>query len=482
MTERLERITPQMDEEKALGLILDELMDRAKPDVAEAIRFCAIPHWFNEEILAWLRDEGREPSQRTREILAALTELTFVGPYHDRGYAYHENVRNLLLRRWRQDNAERFQELSEVVAAYYADKLEVKELSEEQRAEWQREEMYHLLIADEEQGFDLFCSMFNRARQFYQLSTCDLLLGLAEEQESDLSPDNQLWLRFYKGQVAHVSALWDEALGIWEALEGEDLPEDLEGTLANDLGLLYQDKGEWDKAIEYHQRSLEIKEKVGDEHGMAYTFNNLGTVYLDKREWDRAIEYYQRSLEIKEKVGDEHGMAPTFNNLGLLHKKKREWDKAIEYYQRSLAIKEKVGDEHGMAATFGNLGLVYQAKGERDKAIEYFERDLAICEKVGDEHGMATTFNNLGSVHKDMGEWDQAIEYYQRSLAIKEKVGDEVGAATTMYNIAVLYEGMERYDEAVELLEKVVEIDERVGHPDLTSDRETLERIRKKAG
>jgi tetratricopeptide (TPR) repeat protein len=522
MTERLERITPEMSEEEVLGIILDELMARAEPDVAEAIRCCAIPHWFDEEILAWLRGEGREPSQRTREILASLTELTFVGPYHDRGYAYHENVRNLLLHRWRQENAERFQELSGVAAAYYADKLEVEELSEEQRAEWQREEMYHLLVADEEQGFDLFEELFIRARQFYQLSTCDLLLDLAEEQEGDLSPDNQLWLRFYRGQVAHASALWGRALEMWEALEEEDLPEDLEGTLANDLGLLYQDKGEWDKAIDYYQRSLAICEKVGDEHGMASTFNNLGEVYRVKGEWEKAIEYYQRSLEIKEKVGDEHGMATTFNNLGAVYQDKGEWDKAIEYYQRSLEINEKVGDEHGMATTFNNLGEIYRTsgewekaieyyqrslpiakktgddylmsrnfnnlgvlyhdKGEWDKAIEYYQRSLEIREKVGDEHGMATTFNNLGLVYQDKGEWDKAIDYYQRSLEIGGKVGDEVGAATTMGNIGLLYEDMERYDEAVELLERVVKIHERVRHPDLTRARQALERIRKKAG
>jgi tetratricopeptide (TPR) repeat protein len=482
MTEMLERITPEMSEEEVLGVILDELMDRAAPDVAEAIRFCAIPHWFNEEILAWLRGEEREPSHRTREILTALTELTFVGPYHDRGYAYHENVRNLLLRRWRQENAERFQELSGAAAAYYADRLETEGLPEEQRAEWQREEMYHLLVADEEQGFDLFSSMFSRARDFYQLSTCELLLGLAEEQESDLNPDSQLWLRFNKGQVAYASALWDEALEIWEALEREELPEDLEGTLANDLGLLYQAKGEWDKAIDYYQRSLEIKEKVGGEHGMSTTFNNLGSVYQAKGEWDKAIEYYQRSLEIKEKVGDEHGMSTTFNNLGDVYQDKGEWDEAIEYYQRDLAICEKLGDEHGMATTFNDLGTVYyQAKGEWDKAIEYYQRSLAIYKKVGDEHRMATTFNNLGLLHQDKGEWDKAIDYYRRSLAIWEKVGDEVNAATTMFNIALLYEDLERYDEAVELLEKAVKIRERVGHPDLSTNREELNRIRKKA-
>jgi tetratricopeptide (TPR) repeat protein len=463
MTERLERITPEMSEEEVLGIILDELMARAEPDVAEAIRCCAIPHWFDEEILAWLRGEGREPSQRTREILASLTELTFVGPYHDRGYAYHENVRNLLLHRWRQENAERFQELSGVAAAYYADKLEVEELSEEQRAEWQREEMYHLLVADEEQGFDLFEELFIRARQFYQLSTCDLLLDLAEEQEGDLSPDNQLWLRFYRGQVAHASALWGRALEMWEALEEEDLPEDLEGTLANDLGLLYQDKGEWDKAIDYYQRSLAICEKVGDEHGMASTFNNLGEVYRVKGEWEKAIEYYQRSLEIKEKVGDEHGMATTLNNLGLVYDDKGEWDKAIEYYQRSLEIKEKVGDEHGMAPTFNNLGSVYQDKGEGGKAIEYYQRSLAICEKVGDQYLTGIILNNLGEVYRVKGEGGKAIEYYQRSLEIREKVGDEHGMAYNLNNIATLCQAQGRLEDAILLFEKSLRIFEGIG-------------------
>jgi hypothetical protein len=44
MTDITERITPEMSEEEVLGVILDEIMERADPDVAEAIRFCAIPH------------------------------------------------------------------------------------------------------------------------------------------------------------------------------------------------------------------------------------------------------------------------------------------------------------------------------------------------------------------------------------------------------------------------------------------------------
>jgi len=454
MSERLERITPEMDEEKALGLILDELMDRAEPDVAEAIRFCTIPHWFNDEILAWLRGEGREPSQRTREILAALTGLTFVGPYHDRGYAYHENVRNLLLRRWRQEAAERFQELSGVAAAYYADKLGVRKSwlgrmadkirwalgrekapTEEQRTEWQREEMYHLLVADEEQGLGQFHRLFTRARDFYQLSTCTLLLQLVAEQSDHLSRDSQLWAKHYGGQLAYYSAQWAEAQGVFEELMGQELPPRLEPSVTHLLGMVYHDKGEWDKAIECYQRSLAIREKVGDEHEIATTFNGLGEVYRVKREWDKAIEYQQRSLAIWEKMGDEHGMAYNFNNLGAVYHDKGEWDKAIEYFQHSLAIFEKVGDEHSMATTFSNLGEVYRVKREWDKAIECHQRSLVVKEKMGDEYGMAFSYNNIAGLYQDQGKLKEAIPLFQTSIEILERIGDEYHAKIGRKNL-----------------------------------------------
>jgi len=522
MGELLNGITLEMGEEEVLCAILNEIIARAEPDVAEAIRFCAIPHWFNGEIIAWLRGEGSKPSRRSREILAALTELPFVGPYHERGWAYHENVRDLLLRRWRERDGEEFRELSGWVAGYCAHKLGEKEAllarllvagrriwgkvetpTEYERGEYQRELMYHLLAADPGQGFKLFRRMFRRAHRFYQLNTCALLLQLVGEQRVHLSADDLLWLRFYQGQLAQASAQWPEALMTFEGLRREELLLSLEGTLANDLGLLYQAKGEWDRAIEYYERGLALKEKVGDEYGMAPTFHDLGLVYqykgnLDKAveyherslaivekigdedgmsrifnslggvyqakgEWDRAIEYYERSLAILEKGGDEHGMAGTLNNLGNVYKAKGEWDRAIEYYERSLAIRKKVGDEHGMAPTFNNLGSAYKAKGEWERVIECYERNLAILEKGGDEHGMAGTLNNLGNVYKAKGEWDRAIEYYERSLAIREKVGDEHGMAPTFNNLGMVYRGREEWDRAIEYYERSLAIWEKVG-------------------
>jgi tetratricopeptide (TPR) repeat protein len=465
MSERLERITPEMDEEEALGLILDELMDRADPDVAEAIHLCAIPHWFNEEILAWPRGEGREPSGRTREILAKLTGLTFVGPYHDRGYAYHENVRNLLLGRWRKEKAERFQELSGIAAAYYADRLQVGISSAERRAEWEREEMYHLLVADEGRGINLFMSLVDRASQLYQLSTFDLLLSLAREQAADLSASNRPWLRFFEGKLALLSADWEQALKIWETLEGEreQASVDLEKTLVAHLSFLYKDKGKWDKAVECFQSSLEILEKAGDKRGMADTFNNLGFLYKDKDQWEEADGCFRCSLGILEKASDERGMADTFNDLGFLYKDKGQWEEASKCFQRSLEILKKTSDKRGMAATLNSLGFLYKDRKKWKKANKCFQRSLKILKRMSDRREMAATLNNLGFLYTDKGEWKKADRYFQRSLKILKKTGDERGVVDIFNNLGFLYRDKGEWEKADGYFQRSLEILKKMG-------------------
>src|SRR6185369_12831404 len=108
----------------------------------------------------------------------------------------HDNVRNLLLQRWRNEKWEDFQGLNERVAAYYQHELQQPLSTAAQRAEWEREEMYHLLVADKERGIDRFKNLCNKAIYSYRLSTLDLLFSLASEQIDTSRAEIQLWIQF----------------------------------------------------------------------------------------------------------------------------------------------------------------------------------------------------------------------------------------------------------------------------------------------
>jgi len=451
MNEQSDATMPEIDEQMIMGLILDEI-DNERPDLAEAIRLCAIPRWFNMKILAYLRGEGREPTEQTGKILdeLILKKLAVVRPPYDQSYEIHKNVRDLLLHRWRDEDAKHFQELSMKAAAYFTYMLRVEDPSREQRARWEREEMYHFLAADEGRGIDLFVRLCNSASDSSQLSTLELLLRLAEEQAVNLSVANRFWPQFFIGKLALLSGDWDVAQEIWEMLEQEQISVDLAKTLAVHLSLLYKDTGEWNKAVECFQNSLEILERVGDERGMADTYINLGFLYKDKEQWNEVDECFRRSLELSKKVEDEQGMTVSLNNLGLLYKDKGECNKAIEFFHHSLEILERVDDKRGIAATCSDLGFLFKDKGEWEKADKYFQHSLEILEVIGDENGKAAIFNSLGFLYTDKKEWTKASKYFQCALTTLSKIGDERRMADTFSFLGFLYIEKKKWKEAHE--------------------------------
>ncbi|MEH2449413.1 MAG: tetratricopeptide repeat protein, partial [Nostoc sp.] len=56
--------------------------------------------------------------------------------------------------------------------------------------------------------------------------------------------------------------------------------------------------GQYQRAIEFHQQSLEIKREIGDRFGEGYSLNNLSNAYNSLGQYQRAIEFFQQSLEI----------------------------------------------------------------------------------------------------------------------------------------------------------------------------------------
>jgi len=462
MREQSQSILPEMVEQKSLGQIIDKIVSE-KPDLAEAIGLCAVPHRFNKEILAWLRDEGSRPSERTATILdeLKLKRLAFDRPGNL--FLLHDNVRNLLLHRWRKENPEHFQALSGKVAAYYEYKLQQSVVSDEksrgvvisERAEWEREEMYHLLVADKERGIERFKSLCNKAIDSFRLSTLELLLCMASEQADDLSPGIQLWIQFFEGKKTQLASEWEKALEVWEKLKEKRafFTVDLEQTLAIHLSILYKDTGKWDKAIECLEDSLNILKKNGDERGMITILNNQGFLYKDKEHLQKAESDFQRALEISKRIGDDCGMAVSLKNLGLLYKDNMKWDEALEHLGGSLAIFERIGDERGIARAYDDRGLLYKDRGllhkdreDLQKAETDFQRALEILEKIGDEREKAAAFNSLGLMYKDRGllykdreDLQKAETDFQSALEILERIGDRRRVADIFNYLGFLY-------------------------------------------
>lgn len=219
------------------------------------------------------------------------------------------------------------------------------------------------------------------------------------------------------------------------------ITDDDRGFAYNVLGVVSVYKGEYDKAIEYHRKSLAIDLKTfGPEHlTVAKRYNNIGESYRHKGEYDKAIEYYRKSMMIDLKVldPDHPEVAIPYNNIGLAYSSKGEYDNAIGYYEKAMAIQLKsLGHEHPAVATsYNNLGAAYANKGFHraktkalflkayERAIWYHEKAMAIYLKtLGPMHpDVAMSYNNLGLAYGQTGDKAKAMSYLLKAKAILVK-------------------------------------------------------------
>lgn len=308
-------------------------------------------------------------------------------------------------------------------------------------------------------------------------------IKLAEELYSTKHPDiavsynNIGWV--YTEQCDYDKALeyYDKALAIYKKNLGPKHPDI--ATSYNNIGVVYYEQNKYDKALKYYKKALAIREKVlGPEHpDTTESYGDIGVAYDNQGDYDKALEYLQKALTIREKVlGLEHpDTAESCDNIGVVYFHKGNYDKALEYYFKVLAIREKIFGTKNIrvAISYSGIGMAYFYKVDYDQALEYLFKCLTILEKllITKSPSIAALYGTIGKVYYHKGNYDKALEYYQKALAISEKVFgiEHPSTATSYHNVGMAYYKQGDYGKAREYLTKAYQIrKKRLGddHPD----------------
>src|SRR5690606_36871633 len=74
--------------------------------------------------------------------------------------------------------------------------------------------------------------------------------------------------------------------------------------LLNGLALAYTYQANYDNALDYHFQSLVIRVAEGNPRVISITYNNNGLVYYKLRDFQQALDYFLKSLEIRREAAD----------------------------------------------------------------------------------------------------------------------------------------------------------------------------------
>ena len=205
-----------------------------------------------------------------------------------------------------------------------------------------------------------------------------------------------------------------------------------EGSALNNIGKLYGDGGDFQKALDYYLRALPLFSELPTQR--AITLNNIGVAYSSLGEFEKALEYLRQSLAILRTGNDRNAESYTLSNVGAAYKGLANYQEALNYFGQARAIQQKTGNRPQEAETLDLTGVAYSHMGQPEKALEYHQQSLEIQRAVQNVRREAISRMNIGHVYNLLKQNEKAIDQFDQSLKILRNIGD-------LNNTAIALEG-----------------------------------------
>jgi tetratricopeptide (TPR) repeat protein len=193
------------------------------------------------------------------------------------------------------------------------------------------------------------------------------------------------------------------------------------------MGTIYRDQGDFARARDYFDRSLELRKQIKDSLGVGMCYDEMAEMARQQGRYLQAVEMLQEALRYKSTFGDARidpsrmaqyteSRSETYLYLGKVFADWDKFDDALMYYDTSLMFCRPVNFTRGEALVNYYKGLAWQARGEADTATRYFDRSLSLAGSMGNEPLEARARTGLGKLFLQEGQTGAALDYFQSAL------------------------------------------------------------------
>lgn len=152
----------------------------------------------------------------------------------------------------------------------------------------------------------------------------------------------------------------------------------------NNLGILYSDLQLYEKAMKNFSGSFQLSQELG--HPFADPLSNVGNIYFQQGNYQRAIEYYNRAMDIELKNNNSMGVLNDLTNVGVSYTKARQAAKGQQFLTQAEAMAQQLNAHTVMPLIYkSEADNLFQQNKLKDAYLTMLKYDSAREEVFGEE-------------------------------------------------------------------------------------------------
>ncbi|WP_163398502.1 tetratricopeptide repeat-containing sensor histidine kinase [Flavobacterium fluviatile] len=226
--------------------------------------------------------------------------------------------------------------------------------------------------------------LYLEANDFYNLAKTRLSKALLQFNEGD----------FYGSEKAVFNALRD--------IKGKNNIDILYDAY-NLLGVIYNELGDYEKAIEFHNKAIvSIDDKIipVEFQSKATSLNNIGFVYQNLDDYKKANFYFKKGLEEKNLYSQKPDLyAILLDNLAYSRFKLNQNEELPDLFYKALKIRDSLQLTAGITASKMHLSEYFASIKDTAKALHYSNQALIVSKRTKNFRNVLVALKQLSLIH-----------------------------------------------------------------------------------
>ncbi|MGD2062851.1 MAG: tetratricopeptide repeat protein, partial [Nitrospirota bacterium] len=262
------------------------------------------------------------------------------------------------------------------------------------------------------------------------------------------------------GRAHDAARLREHWLGLISDADGHPrLPDD--ARLCDLWRFLWGNHANWLLTKGRHAEAEAIHRRVAaeeegrdqpDETVLGGIYFQIARTYEDRQMWPEALDWQNKSLAIRTRLTDPHGMAACHHQLGLIALGRKEPEEAVRHFDEAIAIRERAEDVAGQAASYFHGSRALREMGQMDRAQEYLGKAIEGYHIRNDQRQLAAALQQMASLRFAQGDLDECEAAAKRAMEIRRDLADVVGMAANAGQLARVEEARDNPSDALRWL------------------------------
>ena len=214
--------------------------------------------------------------------------------------------------------------------------------------------------------------------------------------------------------------------------------------------------GEVEMADAAFTKARALRERVGDEAGLAVVFYNYAEFCAQRDDDARALDFFMKAYTIEKHLGLQSQMAQSACQISLLYASRNNRPDAERFFTEATSAANASGVPNIVALTKANAASLYERLGDHTARLSALLEAKTYLDRYPFDSIRSMVLGNLASVYIEQERFGEAEPLLEQAMKLSRKLDHKYAIGYWLFMKGLLRSRQERFEEAIPLLSEAV--------------------------